>query len=318
VTSELHASALIPGRRLDELTATAALMRASLVPMQKLGSIIDSVGSAVKLVQMSEDDRIFVPKTSSHDVVGAVTARDLGIARRDVQEWIATGFDVRSVLDDSYPETLHDIFNRPPVLFVRGHWTSSVPRPIAIVGAREASSEGLKQARLFSERLVEKGFTIVSGLAKGIDTAAHDAALKIGGLTSAVLGTGLNHIFPPENGPLTQRILESGGALISQFFPQQPPARWTFPMRNVVMSGICLATIVIEAGQTSGARLQARVALQHGRTVFLLRSLVEQHEWARKYVEIGAYGTFAIPVETSGEIVERLEGTTRQKIVSVA
>lgn len=286
--------------------------------MQKLGSIIDSVGSAVKLVQMSEDDRIFVPKTSSHDVVGAVTPRDLAIARRDIEQWIMTGFDIRSVLDDSYPETLHDIFNRPPVLFVRGHWTSAVSRPIAIVGAREASKDGLLQARRFSKQLVENGFTIVSGLAKGIDTAAHEAALEAGGFTSAVLGTGLNHIFPPENGPLAQRILDSGGALISQFFPQQPPARWTFPMRNVVMSGICLATIVVEAAQTSGARLQARVALQHGRTVFLLHSLVERHEWARKYVEIGAYGTFAISVETTAEIVDRLEGTKGQKIVSVA
>src|SRR5688572_12942039 len=99
-------------------------MRASVVPMQKLGSIIDSVGSAVKLVQMSEDDRIFTPKTTSHDVVGAVTGSDLAFARRDIQQWITT-FDIRTVLDDSYPETLHDIFNRPPLLFVRGHWTNT-------------------------------------------------------------------------------------------------------------------------------------------------------------------------------------------------
>jgi DNA protecting protein DprA len=318
-TTELHASALLPGNRLDELTATAALMRASVVPMQKLGSIIDSVGSAVKLVQMSEDDRIFVPKTSSHDVVGAVTARDLGVARRDVEEWLTGSFDIRSVLDESYPDTLHDIFNRPPLLFVRGHWTDAVPRPIAIVGARDASTEGLQSARRFSEQLVEKGFTIVSGLAKGIDTSAHQAALDAGGFTSAVLGTGLKHIFPAENQQLADEILARGGALISQFFPHQPPARWTFPMRNVVMSGISLATIVIEAGETSGARLQARVALQHGRTVFLLRSLVEKHQWARKYVENGAYGTTAIPVETTAEIVERLEGTTGdQQALSVA
>lgn len=314
----LRASNLTPGNRLDELTATAALMRASVVPMQQLGSIIDSVGSAVRLVQMSEDDRIFVPRTSSHDVVGAVTEADLAVAKRDMQEWTSSGYDIRSVLDESYPETLHDIFNRPPLLFVRGHWTNSVPRPIAVVGARDASPNGLRRAGRLAEELVEHGFTIVSGLAKGIDTAAHTAALDANGQTSAVLGTGLTQIFPPENGPLADRILDGGGALISQFFPRQPPARWTFPMRNVVMSGICLATVVVEARETSGARLQARVALQHGRTVFLLRSLVEEHAWARKYVEVGAYGTFAIAIETTAEIVERLEGTGPAKVLSVA
>jgi DNA processing protein len=314
----LDASTLHVGDRLDELTATAALMRASVVPMQQLGSIIDSEGSAVRLVQMSEDDRIFVPKTSSHDVIGAVTGRDLAVARRDVEEWRTAGYDIRSVLDSSYPDTLHDIFNRPPMLFIRGHWSNETPRPIAIVGAREASPEGLRRARRLSSELVDKGFTIVSGLAKGIDTAAHEAALAAGGLTSAVIGTGLKRLFPPENASLAEAILARGGAIVSQFFPNQPPTRWTFPMRNVVMSGICLATIVVEAAQSSGARLQARVALQHGRTVFLLKSLVERHDWARKYVETGAYGTFAIPIETTAEILERLEGTHEEKILSVA
>jgi DNA processing protein len=153
---------------------------------------------------------------------------------------------------------------------------------------------------------VESGFTILSGLALGIDTAAHTAALDAGGSTSAVVGTGLNRVFPPENSGLAERILASGGALLSQFFPAQPPTRWTFPMRNVVMSGLSMATVVVEASETSGARMQARVALQHGRTVFLLRSLVEQHAWAQKYVNEGAYGAFAIEIASTGEIVDRL------------
>src|SRR5439155_17831309 len=120
--------------------------------------------------------------------------------------------------------------------------------------------------------------------------------------------TGLDRRYPPGNRSLAERILDADGALLSQFFPHQPPTRWTFPLRNVVMSGLTLATVVVEAGSTSGARMQARVALQHGRTVFLPRSLVATHEWASKYVHEGAYDTRAIEVATTEEIVERLAG----------
>jgi DNA processing protein len=125
-------------------------------------------------------------------------------------------------------------------------------------------------------------------------------------VSSAVIGTGLDRMYPPENADLADRIVGAGGAILSQFFPGQPPTRWTFPMRNVVMSGLSMATVVVEAGETSGARMQARVAMQHGRTVFLLRSLVEKHEWASKYVTDGAYGTRAIQISSAQEIVDRL------------
>jgi DNA processing protein len=224
----------------------------------------------------------------------------------EAHDWLQR-FDVRTVLDPHYPDSLHEIFNRPPVLFVAGDWPVDAPPAIAVVGTRRATTDGIARARRLSRELVEAGYVILSGLARGIDTAAHDAALGAGGLTSAVLGTGFEELYPPENEGLSQRILETGGALLSQFFPHQGPTRWTFPMRNVTMSGLSLATVVIEASATSGARLQARVALQHGRTVFLLRSLVESHEWARKYATEGAYGTTAIPVASTQEIIERLE-----------
>ena len=106
-----------------------------------------------------------------------------------------------------------------------------------------------------------------SGLAAGIDTAAHTAALDAHGRTIAVMGTGVDHVYPATNRALAARIVDSGCALVTQFFPQQTPRPWMFPARNVVMSGLSLATVVVEASEASGARLQARVALQHGRAV---------------------------------------------------
>jgi DNA processing protein len=121
-------------------------------------------------------------------------------------------------------------------------------------------------------------------LALGIDAAAHEAALDAGGRTVAVLGTGINRVYPPANRDLAVRILERG-AQVSQFWPDAPPTRVTFPMRNVVTSGMALGTVVVEASGTSGARLQARLCLEHGKRLFLLRSLVMHEEWARRYAE---------------------------------
>ncbi|MBV9048974.1 MAG: DNA-processing protein DprA, partial [Solirubrobacterales bacterium] len=129
--------------------------------------------------------------------------------------------------------------------------------------------------------LVDQGYTVVSGLAAGIDTAAHTAALARGGRTIAVIGTGLNRSYPPENAPL-QRRLARESAVVSQFWPEAPPSRRSFPMRNAVMSGLTLGTVVVEASQTSGARMQGRLALAHGRTVFLVDALLEQ-QWAREF-----------------------------------
>ena len=130
--------------------------------------------------------------------------------------------------------------------------------------------------------LVAEGVTVLSGLARGIDTEAHETALDSGGRTIAVLGSGIDRIYPPENAGLAEAITERG-AVISQFFPGTPPSRGTFPLRNAVTSGLGQGTLVVEASKTSGARLQARLACEHGKAAFLLRSLVEEHEWARGF-----------------------------------
>jgi len=209
-----------------------------------------------------------------------------------------------TVLEPGYPPNLRAVHDRPPMVFVAGNLTPADAHGIAVGGARKATHDGTKKAGAVAGHLVDSGFTVVSGLAAGIDTAAHTAALARGGRTVAVIGTGLARSYPPENRALQRRIA-SECAVVSQFWPDAPPTRRSFPMRNAVMSGITLATVVIEASDTSGSRIQARLALAQGRPVFLLASLVEQQPWAREYA--GRPGTHV--VRSPGEIttvVERL------------
>lgn len=296
---------LTPGSRPDELSANVALIRSATIPVDQIGSVVDHVGSAVEVVQATEADRLAL--LGLPPLIGAVTDDAVDRAWADVQEWLSASYDVRTVLETLYPHNLHAVFNKPPFLFVRGSWIEARDgHAIAVVGTRQASDAGIRRAGQLSRDLVEAGFTVVSGLARGVDSAAHAAALQYGGRTVAVMGTGIDRVYPSENEKLAEAILAAGGALLSQFFPRQPPTHWTFPKRNVVMSGLALATVVVEAAATSGARMQARVALQHGRTVFLLRSLVEAHEWARRYAEEGAYGTTALVMDSSADLIARL------------
>lgn len=148
----------------------------------------------------------------------------------------------------------------------------------------ERHGDGIRRAARMSRLLAEQHVTVVSGLARGIDTAAHRAALTAGWRTIAVLGTGITGCYPRENRDLADDIMASG-ALVSQFWPTSPPSRDAFPARNVVTSGISQGSVVIEAASTSGARMQARLALEHGKKVFLARSLVDTQPWAREYAD---------------------------------
>jgi DNA processing protein len=188
-----------------------------------------------------------------------------------------------TVLDHSYPSNLRLIPNLPPFLFYLGELRDDDARSIAVVGTRHATPDGVRRADRMSRLLAEQGITVVSGLAKGIDTAAHRAALTAGARTIAVLGTGITRRYPAENADLAAEIT-GNGALVSQFWPSSPPSRYTFPRRNVVTSGISQGTVVIEASSTSGAKMQARLALEHGKKVFLVQSLVTTQPWARDYV----------------------------------
>lgn len=201
-------------------------------------------------------------------------------AASEIQGWDQEGFQLLTILDEGYPQNLRTVHDRPPLMFVSGGLAKQDTRSIAVIGARRATQTGRSAAAAIAEALVDAGYVVVSGLAAGVDAAAHRGALAAGGRTVAVIGTGLRHCYPPENASLQTQIAAQG-AVLSQFWPETPPSRETFPMRNAVMSGFAQGTAVVEASHRSGARLQARFALAHGRPVFLLRALLAQ-TWAQE------------------------------------
>ncbi|MFZ0972117.1 MAG: DNA-processing protein DprA [Solirubrobacteraceae bacterium] len=294
-----------------ERSAMVALLRTGKRPWVEYAELIEERGSAAAVLE--EELAGSVAPSGQTSLLDPPPPPDepqrtadelLAQAGADLDRWSAEDMKLVTVLEPDYPPNLRAVHDRPPMVFVAGNLTPADARGIAVVGARKATNDGIKKAGAVARHLVDSGFTVVSGLAAGIDTAAHTAALERGGRTVAVIGTGLARSYPPENQALQRRIA-SECAVVSQFWPDAPPSRRSFPMRNAVMSGITLATVVIEASDTSGSRIQARLALAQGRPVFLLASLVERQPWAREYA--GRPGTHV--VRSPGEIttvVERL------------
>ena len=198
----------------------------------------------------------------------------------EIQRLADDDVDIISCVDPSYPQNLHMIHDRPPLLFVRGTLTAADVRAVAVVGTRAASKEGVRLATSIASELAASGITIVSGLAKGIDTAAHAAAINAGGRTIAVYGTTIDRVYPASNKNLARSVSRSG-ACVSQFLPTTRTGPWCFPVRNITTSGLSLGTIVIEASATSGAKRQAEAAIAHGKRVFLVRQLTGQ-SWAQE------------------------------------
>ena len=166
-----------------------------------------------------------------------------------------------------YPYLLGNIDDPPEQIFFAGDLTALRAPSVAVVGARRCTAEGRETARRFARHLAECGVAVVSGLAHGIDTAAHEGALAGGGATFAVLGSGVDRIYPARNATLAKRIVASGGALLSEYLPGTPPARHRFPERNRIISGLSRAVLVVEATNQSGSLITARMALEQGRDV---------------------------------------------------
>jgi DNA processing protein len=265
---------IMPEGRLLETAALVALLRRPTARWADVTTDVLAEGGAMSVLRRTlysgatlfDDDNAF-------DLV-------LESALTEVRGWLAEGISIHCLFDDGYPVQLRDIHQMPPIVFTRGA-PAEDRRAVAVVGTRNPTERGLSTARAVAAALAEGGVTVVSGLAKGIDTAAHEATLRAGGRTVAVIGTGVNRCYPAANRPLQQRIIGKG-LVLSQFWPDASPTKQTFPMRNAVMSGYAAATVVIEASYQSGARMQARLALQHGRPVVLVDSLLV-HDWARDY-----------------------------------
>jgi DNA processing protein len=187
---------------------------------------------------------------------------------------------------DLYPSLLSKTEQAPIFLFMRGNPNLLNFNTISIVGTRNPSEFGRTRAQALAEKLGANRIVVASGLAKGIDTAAHWGAINRKNPTISVIGTPITKVYPKENEEL-QSIIEENGLVISQFAPSMSVQRWNFPMRNAVMSGISLATVIIEAGETSGSLIQADYALKQGRMVFIPQSAIENEDlkWPSKYVQ---------------------------------
>ncbi len=176
--------------------------------------------------------------------------------------------------ENNYPGLLKKIYDPPKELYVRGDMNILNSRCIAIVGTRKATHYGKESAKRLAYELSKNGFTIVSGLAEGIDTEAHKGALDAGGKTIAVFGCGIDQIFPSENRKLAEKI-EENGALISEYGPGAAAAKWTFPRRNRIISGLSVGTVMVEGHWESGAMITAKLALEEGREVFAVPGNIE-------------------------------------------
>ena len=181
-----------------------------------------------------------------------------------------SGVSALTRADDSYPDCLARICDPPPTLFIKGDLKLDNEKQFAVVGTRGATYDGKKAAKEFTKVLVQNGATIISGLARGIDTCAHEACLDACGKTIAVLGNGLDSIYPPENTKLAQRILDCGGSLISEMRLDEAPSRYSFPQRNRIIAGLCEGALVVEGGKTSGSLITANICAEEGRDVFAI------------------------------------------------
>src|SRR5215213_9836291 len=179
------------------------------------------------------------------------------------------GADVLALDDGAYPALLREIPDPPVTLYVRGEWRACLEAPcVGVVGSRRCSTYGQNVASSLARELAARGVTIVSGLARGVDAAAHRGALEAGGRTVAVLGTGIDEVYPRDHKKLTAEILDHGGALVSQFPLGTPPVSENFPYRNRIISGLSLGVVVVEASENSGSLITARLALEQGREVY--------------------------------------------------
>lgn len=263
-----------------ERAALLALLREN---RQRWSAVVDevyAVGSALTLLRDaigSGQGDLLAPDPESQIEELLQQAAD------EIKTWTAEGLGLVTMFDEEYPAQLREVHQQPPFLFYQGTLAAVDAGGVAIVGTRHPSEAGAVRAREIASGLARQGVTVISGLAAGIDRAAHEGALAAGGRTVAVIGTGIRRSYPKENAELQKR-LAGEHLVISQFWPDAPPTRHSFPMRNAVMSGYAAATVVVEAAWKSGARMQARLALEHNRPVFLLESLLE-HDWARTYAE---------------------------------
>jgi DNA processing protein len=235
------------------------------------------------------------PDALPSDFVPEAKARECAeFVRRRFREADVTRYGVRVHGAGEYPQKLRDAAHPIELLYYQGWWDLAESRSVAVVGTRQPTPDGIARTRKLVKALVKDNFTIVSGLAAGVDTVAHETAIEEGGRTIAVIGTPLSHTYPRENAKLQSKIA-SEFLLISQVpvkrYERQDyrKNRLFFPERNITMSALTEATIIVEAGETSGTLIQARAALHQGRNLFILDNCFKKGlSWPQKFADKGA------------------------------
>lgn len=279
----------------------SALDSSAVSPMLELGAyewLWESNGGVAKpsfkaIAKLFRDNPGLLPSELVPADAALACAREvlLRFKKREVGPF---GFRLRGLED--YPSTLEDAENPLEFLYYQGNWDLAYsPKRVAIVGTREPTDEGIRRTRKLASLLVKDGYTVVSGLARGVDTAAHETAIEAGGETIAVIGTPLDQFYPKENAELQRRIARDF-LLVSQVpvlcHARRPPSvnRLFFPERNITMSALTQATVIVEAGETSGTLIQARAALAQGRKLFILDSNFRNPKltWPARFAEMGA------------------------------
>ncbi|HNY92128.1 MAG TPA: DNA-processing protein DprA [bacterium] len=233
---------------------------------QRLRSLIERFGSGRAVYAASTRQLCEVEGIDQATAAKIKANRDLEGATRELERTRKAGVTVLSLWDAAYPEMLRPLYDLPVILFVQGDLEALSARAVAVVGTRVPSEYGQIVARKLTRELVQRGLVIVSGLARGIDTIAHHEAVTQGGRTVAVLGSGLDQIYPGENRRLARMITEHG-ALISEYLLGTQPDAPHFPRRNRIIAGLAAATLVVEAGEGSGALITADDALEYNREV---------------------------------------------------
>ena len=254
-----------------------AAMRLHLVPgigPVTHGELVRVFGSPEGVLKASPADIRNVPGVGPKLVLQLSLAKESTGVQSQLELCRQNDIQIITRSDSNYPKPLAEIYDPPNLLFCRGELLDIDQVAIAIVGTRHASNYGRAIATRLATGLAMAGFTIVSGLARGIDAAAHRAALAAGGRTVAVLGGGLLKMYPPEHVQLAKEI-EKSGAVLSESLPMQPPKSGSFPRRNRIVTGLCLGVIVVEAGERSGALISARMAMEQGREVFAVPGRVD-------------------------------------------
>ena len=243
------------------------------------------------------------------DLMGDPTTELLERAGQETAAW-ADLADLITVFDPRYPSQLADVHDLPPFLFTRGDLDGGGAdrRGVCLVGSRAASRAALDFSYQLASALAGEQVAVISGLAAGIDTAAHRGALDNSGRTVAVIGTGIDRFYPPQNRALQSEI-EQHGLVLSQFWPGSPPTKTSFPLRNATMSAYGGCTMVVAAGERSGARIQARQAIAHGRPLILSADVASTTSWGQELAssayDVAVVGSVDDALAVIGELLDR-------------